>query len=177
MHLMLRQTRGWQWTAGPNSPLHHTGSPAECTCSCKAQLCPLVTLWHHQHPSQNPTVSLNLKNPDLNRKGVYPLLHFKAKRCLIMISTGMNSSSSPLNCKLEIHKEKKIVLYLFSWESCSYLKLLEYNTNCWTLSVFSLTNTTSNKQHFTIQYPTPYPLNIWIWVLVLASHQTYTTVL
>lgn len=61
----------------------------------------------------------------------YPLSYFKAKRCLTMITSGTSSKSSPLDWKLEIQKEKKnLVLYLFSWESCSYLKLLEYN-NSW----------------------------------------------
>lgn len=56
IHLMLREADREVGT-GPQDQhnlLHHAGSPAQFTCSCKAQLCSVVTLWHHQ--SQNVTI-------------------------------------------------------------------------------------------------------------------------
>lgn len=39
------------------TPLHRDGSPRECTLSCKAWRSSVVTLWHHQNPSQNQITS------------------------------------------------------------------------------------------------------------------------
>lgn len=77
--------------------LHRDGSSTECTPSCKAWLSSVVTLLHHQNPYQSQTTCLNLENPDLNRTHLLSISRQKD-----VISTGIISSSLPLNSKLEI---------------------------------------------------------------------------